>query len=106
MSARGDWQPISSNAIASDSRDAPLSGFAGSREDGANPPEGARACDLPRRQTGMTGKQSAEFPNMAQRAVMQYLSLDEWKVAARLPIPAGEFDAEPHTQLWLDRDPG
>ena len=54
----------------------------------------------------MTGKQSAEFPNMAQRAVMQYLSLDEWKVAARLPIPAGEFDAEPHTQLWLDRDPG
>jgi len=47
--------------------------------------------DLPRRQTGMTGKQSAEFPNMAQRAVMQYLSLDDWKVAARLPIPAGEL---------------
>jgi hypothetical protein len=43
------------------------------------------------RQTGMTGKQSAEFPNMAQRAVMQYLSLDDWKVAARLPIPAGEL---------------
>jgi hypothetical protein len=39
----------------------------------------------------MTGKQSAEFPNMAQRAVMQYLSLDDWKVAARLPIPAGEL---------------
>ena len=39
----------------------------------------------------MTGKQSAEFPNMAQRAVMQYLSLDDWKIAARLPIPAGEL---------------
>ena len=36
----------------------------------------------------MTGKQSAEFPNMAQRTVMQYLSLDDWK---RLPIPAGEL---------------
>ena len=39
----------------------------------------------------MTGKQSAEYPNMAQRAVMQYLSLDDWKVAARLPIPAGQL---------------
>jgi hypothetical protein len=28
---------------------------------------------------------------MSQRAVMQYLSLDEWKVAAHLPIPAGEM---------------
>ena len=54
------------------------------------PPEGP-ARNLPRKQTGMTGKQSAEFPNMAQRAVMQYLSLDDWKVAARLPIPAGEL---------------
>ena len=39
----------------------------------------------------MTGKQSAEFPNMAQRTVMQHLSLDDWKIAARLPIPAGEL---------------
>ena len=39
----------------------------------------------------MTGKQSAEFPNMAQRAVMQYLSLDDWKIVVRLPIPAGEL---------------
>jgi len=38
----------------------------------------------------MTGKHSAEFPNIAQRAVMQYLSLDDWKIAARLPIPASE----------------
>jgi hypothetical protein len=39
----------------------------------------------------VTGKHSAEFPNMAQRAVMQYLSLDDWKVAARLPIAASEL---------------
>jgi hypothetical protein len=39
----------------------------------------------------VTGKHSVEFPNMAQRAVMQYLSLDDWKIAARLPIPAGEL---------------
>jgi hypothetical protein len=39
----------------------------------------------------VTGKQSAEFPNMAQRANLQYLSLDDWKIAARLPIPAGEL---------------
>jgi hypothetical protein len=28
---------------------------------------------------------------MAQRAVMQYLSLDDWKIAGRLPIPATEL---------------
>jgi hypothetical protein len=39
----------------------------------------------------VTGKHSAEFPNMAQRTIMQYLSLDDWKIAARLPIPAGEL---------------
>ena len=66
--------------------------FAGSREHGVNPlPEGPARATYQESQTGMTGKQSAEFPNMAQRAVMQYLSLDDWKVAARLPIPAGEL---------------
>jgi hypothetical protein len=30
-------------------------------------------------------------PNMTQRAVMQYLSLIDWKLANRLPIPAGEM---------------
>jgi hypothetical protein len=39
----------------------------------------------------MTGRHSAEFPNMAQQAVMQYLSLDDWKIAGRLPIPAGKL---------------
>jgi hypothetical protein len=34
----------------------------------------------------MTGKHSAEFSNMTQRAVMQYLSLDDWKIAARFPF--------------------
>jgi hypothetical protein len=27
--------------------------------------------------------------NMSQRAVMQYLSLAEWKVVSQLPVPAG-----------------
>jgi hypothetical protein len=29
--------------------------------------------------------------NMSQRAVMQHLSLTDWKLANRLPIPAGEM---------------
>jgi hypothetical protein len=55
------------------------------------PLEGRRARDLQESKREVTGKQSAEFPNMAQRAVLQYLSLDDWKIAARLPIPAGEL---------------
>lgn len=38
----------------------------------------------------MTDNIPAEIPNMAQRAVMQCLSLDAWKIVARLPISAGE----------------
>lgn len=34
---------------------------------------------------------SGKGPNMSQRAVMQHLSLVEWKLANRLPIPAGEM---------------
>ena len=30
-------------------------------------------------------------PNMSERAVMQHLSLTEWKIASRLPIRAGEM---------------
>ena len=30
-------------------------------------------------------------PNMTQRAVMQHLSLTEWKIANRLPVRAGEM---------------
>ena len=29
--------------------------------------------------------------NMSQRAILQYLSLTDWKLANRLPIPAGEM---------------
>ena len=55
------------------------------------PLEGRRARDLQESKQEVTGKHSAEFPNMAQRTVMQYLSLDDWKIAARLPIPASEL---------------
>ena len=34
---------------------------------------------------------SGKGPNMTQRAVMQHLSLTKWKLANRLPIPAGEM---------------
>ena len=30
-------------------------------------------------------------PNMIQRTVMQHLSVTDWKLANRLPIPAGEM---------------
>ena len=44
----------------------------------------------------VTGQQpspvnSAEVPNMAQRTVMQCLSLDDWKVVAHLPVPVGKL---------------
>ena len=39
----------------------------------------------------MTGKKSDEGPNMSQRTVLQYLSLTDWKLVNRLPIPAGEL---------------
>jgi hypothetical protein len=34
---------------------------------------------------------SSLVPNMAQRSLMQYLSIDDWNIAAHLPIPAGEL---------------
>ena len=39
----------------------------------------------------MTGKKSDEVLNTSQRTVLQYLSLAEWKLVNRLPIPAGEL---------------
>jgi hypothetical protein len=39
----------------------------------------------------MTMGSSGKSPNMIQRAVMQHLSLTDWKLANRLPIPAGEM---------------
>jgi hypothetical protein len=39
----------------------------------------------------MTIGSPGKGPNMTQRAVMQHLSLADWKLANRLPIPAGEM---------------
>ena len=39
----------------------------------------------------MTGKKYDEVLNMSQRTVLQYLSLTDWKLVNRLPIPAGEL---------------
>ena len=39
----------------------------------------------------MTIASSAKGPNMTHRAIMQHLSLADWKLANRLPIPAGEM---------------
>jgi|ERR1700704_19601 hypothetical protein len=42
-------------------------------------------------------------PNMSQRAVMQVLSSDEWKVAAHLPVPAGEVLLKRiHEYGWIE----
>ena len=39
----------------------------------------------------MTMGSSGKSPNMIHRAVMQHLSLTDWKSPNRLPIPAGEM---------------
>ena len=39
----------------------------------------------------VTDKLPVKVPNMSQRAVMQCLSLEDWKIVAHLPIPAGEL---------------
>jgi hypothetical protein len=39
----------------------------------------------------MTGKNWLKSPNMRQRTILQHLSLDDWKIASRLPVPAGEL---------------
>ena len=41
--------------------------------------------------------------NMSQRAVLQYLSLTDWKLAYRLPIPVGEEMLSRLAQLgWIE----
>ena len=41
--------------------------------------------------------------NMSQRAVMQHLSLTDWKLANRLPIPAGEMTLSRLVQQgWIE----
>ena len=42
-------------------------------------------------------------PNMTQRAVLQHLSLTDWKLVKRLPIPAGEMTlARLVQQGWIE----
>jgi hypothetical protein len=42
-------------------------------------------------------------PNMSQRAVMQVLSVEGWKVAAHLPVPAGEVLLKRiHEYGWIE----
>lgn len=42
-------------------------------------------------------------PNMTQRAVLQHLSLTDWKLANRLPIPAGEMTLSRLVQQgWIE----
>ena len=50
----------------------------------------------------MIGRSSNEVLNMSQRTVLQYLSLTDWKLVNRLPIPAGELIIS--RLAWLDRD--
>jgi hypothetical protein len=39
----------------------------------------------------MSGTGSDEVPNMSQRALIQCLSLDVWKLSDRLPVRVGEM---------------
>ena len=71
----------------------------------APPLELALATQLSKSTTQEKSKPSGavEFPNMSQRTIMQYLSLDDWKTAARLPIPAGELMlSRLHNYGWIE----
>ena len=51
----------------------------------------------------MTVESPGKGPNMTQRAVMQHLSLADWKLAHRLPMPAGEMMLGRMAQLgWIE----
>jgi hypothetical protein len=39
----------------------------------------------------MIGKNSDRIPDMRKRMVLQHLSLTDWRMVARLPIPASEM---------------
>jgi hypothetical protein len=51
----------------------------------------------------MTGKISAEVPNMRQRTILQHLSLADWRMVDRLPVKAGELTLSRLLQLgWIE----
>jgi hypothetical protein len=51
----------------------------------------------------MTSGKPGKGANMARRAVMQHLSLTDWKLANRLPIPAGKLMLSRMAHLgWIE----
>jgi hypothetical protein len=51
----------------------------------------------------MTDDSPITAANMSQRAVMQYLSLDEWKRVSHLPVPAGPVMLDRiHSLGWIE----
>jgi len=51
----------------------------------------------------VTGKNSAEVPNMTQRTVLQCLNLDDWKIVAHLPVSVGEMMLSRMCECgWID----
>jgi hypothetical protein len=53
----------------------------------------------------MDPAENAPAPNMSQRAVMQVLSVEDWKIVALLPIPVGEILLKRiHEYGWMGRD--
>jgi hypothetical protein len=51
----------------------------------------------------MSAESSRRVPNMVQRSVMQHLNLTDWKLANRLPIPAGEMMLSRMAHLgWIE----
>ena len=51
----------------------------------------------------MTDKNAHKVLDMRKRAVLQYLSLTDWKMVARLPIPTSEITLSRLVhQGWID----
>ena len=51
----------------------------------------------------MADKKSNKVLDMRKRAVLQYLSVTDWKMVARLPIPASEITLSRLVhQGWID----
>ena len=51
----------------------------------------------------MTGKNLDKVPDMRKRTVLQHLSLTDWRMVARLPIPASEMTLSRLVHLgWIE----
>jgi hypothetical protein len=49
------------------------------------------------------GAEAPSAPNMSQRAVLQVLTLEQWKIVAHLPIPVGEVSLRRLRQYaWVE----